>query len=455
MVIFKRCGSLVYQMISPTFGALTRAARTSICHLQKLIQRHLTATVADGKYVVVQHEQKNNATMKFPSVWLRDNCYCEQCFHQSSKSRRIDWDNFDTDVLALDVQVDSVAEQVTIQWSDKHVSTYDLHWLSEREFRDERKQTYLDEFYRPKPKHWAGKQFREITETFNFDDVMQTDDALRQWLEALAVRGVAIIECAPLEKTVVRQLADRVGFIRRTTYGEEFIVEAKPGAKNYAYLSHPLPLHTDLPYYEYKPSVNILHCLVQSKSEGGSNLLVDGFYIADRLRAEHPTDFHILTETLVDWNDIGSEDGRSFHNIWRAPVICLDSDGNYTRINHSVPQRDSHFSVPLRSVIPWYQAYAKFVRLARRDAFAFKTKPGDVLTFNNIRLLHGRTGYDDTEQNIRYIVGAYLDWDIIYSKLRVLKSTQAQSANDSNAAAAAAARDLQASATARTKTGGL
>lgn len=61
--------------------------------------------------------------------------------------------------------------------------------------------------------------------------------------------------------------------------------------------------------------------MVQSKSKGGSNLLVDAFHIADRMKEEHPEDYKILTETLVDWNDIGSEDDKHFHNIWRAPVI--------------------------------------------------------------------------------------------------------------------------------------
>ena len=102
---------------------------------------------------------------------------------------------------------------------------------------------------------------------------------------------------------------------------EEFIVQSKPGAKNFAYLSDPLPLHTDLPYYEYKPGINILHCMVQSKSVGGSNLLVAAFHIFDRLKNEHPKYYKLLSETLVDWNDIGSEDGKSFHSIWRAPVI--------------------------------------------------------------------------------------------------------------------------------------
>lgn len=110
--------------------------------------------------------------------------------------------------------------------------------------------------------------------------------------------------------------------------------------------------------------------------------------------------------------------------------FSLDASGQYKRINHSVPQRDSHFNVPLEQVLPWYRSYARFVQLAREDAHSFKTQPGDVLTFNNIRLLHGRTGYDDTEQNSRYIVGAYLDWDIIYSRLRVLKKRLATASSN-------------------------
>lgn len=99
----------------------------------------------------------------------------------------------------------------------------------------------------------------------------------------------------------------------------------------------------------------------------------------------------------------------------------LNSEGNYYRINHTIPQRDSQFSVEIEDVVPWYEAYSQFVKLAVKDAFKFKMKPGDILTFNNLRLFHGREGYDDNEENVRCIVGAYLDWDIIYSKLRVLK----------------------------------
>lgn len=88
-----------------------------------------------------------------------------------------------------------------------------------------------------------------------------------------------------------------------------------------AYLSTPLQLHTDLPYYEYKPGVNLLHCLVQNRSPGAFNLLTDGLWVVDQMRTRYPTEFEILANTLVDWVDVGSEDGNKFHSLYRAPVV--------------------------------------------------------------------------------------------------------------------------------------
>lgn len=90
------------------------------------------------------------------------------------------------------------------------------------------------------------------------------------------------------------------------------------------------------------------------------------------------------------------------------------------RINQSVPQRDSYFSTDADQVDEWYTALKVFIDMVYKESVQFKTEPGDVLTFSNIRLLHGRTGYVDTEGNIRHLVGAYVDWDEIYSRLRVV-----------------------------------
>lgn len=144
---------------------------------------------------------------------------------------------------------------------------------------------------------------------------------MRDWLETLAVYGIAMIKNTPQTVNEARKVANRVGFIKKTHYGEEFVVQNKDDTHNVAYLSQNLQMHTDLPYYNYRPGTNLLHCLVQSKSKGGHNTITDGFYVAKYMQ-EHFADYYqILTKTLVNWSDIGQEGDDQFHSIDRAPVI--------------------------------------------------------------------------------------------------------------------------------------
>lgn len=145
--------------------------------------------------------------------------------------------------------------------------------------------------------------------------------ALRGYLDTLARRGVALLKNAASTEDQARKLANRVGFIRKTHYGEEYLVRAVPNATNYAYTSNPLQLHTDLPYYEYNPGLTMLHCIQQSKSAGAFNLLVDGFYVAERLKRESPSMFECLTQTMINWSDYVDGDDDKFQKIYRMPSI--------------------------------------------------------------------------------------------------------------------------------------
>lgn len=311
-----------------------------------------------------------------------------------------------------------------VTWSDKehHKSVFDYDWLKARNFSQENREEYLKKFYRPEKNLWSKNDFGKALQYFDFENIMKNDEDLYEWLNCLTVNGVAIITNTPQTEQEARKIADRVGFIRRTHYGEEFMVKAKEGTSNVAYLSAPLQMHTDLPYYHFAPGVNLLHCLVQSKSSGAQNLLSDGFYVASLMKKEFPAEFESLSTVLVNWYDIGQEEtGPPFHSIYRAPMICLDYEKQLERINHSIPQRDSLFTVPLSEVKGWYKALAKFVELLQRESIEFKTEEGTILCFDNSRLVHGRKKYEDITGNSRHLVGAYLDWDEIFSRLRVLQ----------------------------------
>lgn len=267
-----------------------------------------------------------------------------------------------------------------IEWNDKsgHISEFEYDWLDERNFSDENRNTYLNKYYRPAKILLNKIDLQHKLEYFDFQKVINDDMELYKWLHSMITHGIAIITGVPESESEVRVLANRVAFIRRTHYGEEFIVKAKEGTSNVAYLSENLQMHTDLPYYDYAPGANLLHCLVQAKSEGAENLLTDGFYIANKMRNEYPEEFEILTRVLVNWSDIGQEDNIRFHSLYRAPMICLDYDGNIDRINHSIPQRDSFFTVRLKDVKLWYKALALFVELTYNEAVEMKTKEGKL-----------------------------------------------------------------------------
>ncbi|CAG9796274.1 unnamed protein product [Diatraea saccharalis] len=356
--------------------------------------------------------------LKFPHVWLRDNCQCEQCFHSSAKSRIFDWSKFDLDIKPKGVL--RKENTIEITWSDDHRSVYKLDWLKFRSFTRENRLKYDEAIYRPTQKTWSKETFNGILKRFEYKEILESDSILYDWLYNLSVYGVTLIQNTPNSENAIDDVIARVAFPKTTHYGVKFVVQSVQDTSNVAYLSGNLPLHLDLPYYEYCPGTTLLHCLVQTESYGGENLLSDSFYVAKYMRKHHPDQFKILAEVEVEWSDIGVEAGNEFFKLYRAPVFCMDKHNKLYRVNFSIPQRGSYFPEPIEKVIPWYYAHKMFLNLSNQFSASFKTKIGDILVFNNTRMLHGRSAYEDSNNNVRRLIGAYIDWDEIYSRLRCL-----------------------------------
>lgn len=356
--------------------------------------------------------------LRFPFVWLRENCQCDQCFHKTAQSRIIDWSD-----LNLNVQPINVEEQensVKICWDDGHTSQYQLDWLKFRSFRAKDQKKYA-EYYRPEKISWAGNQFKDIFKKYDYHELLVSDEKLYDCLYNLSVYGVVLVDNTPDSETASEPLINKIGFIRRTHYGDKYIVQQVVDTNNVAYLTKNLQMHTDLPYYDYCPGVNVLHCRVQTATKGGENLLSDCLFVANYMKKHHPNEYKLLTNLEVEWSDIGVEEGNEFYKLHRSPVICLDHKGDIIRTKLSIPQRGSHFLGNVEDVKPWYEAHALFLDLSHKFAADFRTDAGKTLIFDNSRLLHGRKPYTDTEKNVRRVIGAFMDWDEIYSRLRCLK----------------------------------
>lgn len=357
----------------------------------------------------------------FPYVWLRDNCRCPACFHAASYSRLSLMADMDLQVQPKSAEILSGGKRVEVVWRDGHRSEYEAEWLRLRGFSEATRRARASRF-RLERKYWGSELMDNLPEA-SFQEVMEDDVALLEWLRRLEVFGFVKVNGAPAEQGQVRRLAERIGFIRKTHYGEDFTVKVKSDPSNVAYLSGPLQLHTDLPYYEHKPGVQFIHCIVQYQGEGGDSLIADAANVARQLQQTYPEHYRVLTDTPVDWFDMGTDETGEFYKVLRLPMICLDQSGEIRRINLSQPQRDSYFSVPVGDVYAWYAALAAFQGLLTDPKYyiQFKMPPGTILTLDNLRIVHGRTGYM-SGLGERHVEGCYVDWDEVRSRRRVLET---------------------------------
>jgi gamma-butyrobetaine hydroxylase len=251
--------------------------------------------------------------------------------------------------------------------------------------------------------------------TGRYTEVAQGGRALAAWLGHVRDFGFALLTGVPTEPGMVCPVIELFGCVRETNYGRLFDVVSVENPTNLAYTGLALGNHTDNPYRDPVPQLQLLHCL-EAAAEGGESIAVDGFFAAERLRREHAGDFALLTRHAVPFRYVekGKVDIQS-----RAPLIELDVEGEVRAVRYN-NRSAAPFDLPEEMVPDYYRAYRRFGRLLHdADALVgFKLAAGDLFIVDNQRVLHGRRGFG---QGRRHLQGAYADKDGLLSKLRVLE----------------------------------
>lgn len=342
-------------------------------------------------------------------LWLRDGCPCAACEDPVSSQR-----NHDAADLPVGLAVRSCAiaadGALAVTWApDGHASRYDAAWLA----------AHLRPEPTPRPRPW-GRDLESRVPRATWAEVTTSREALRRWLADLRDLGVTVLSGVPTVDSQVERVAELYGHVHEGNDGRHFEVKAQPQAINFAYTPKTLAVHTDRPFADPVPGVQLLHCLIQS-AEGGENILVDGFAVAEALRRDDPAAFAVLARVPILFrNTYGTVDLRA-----RRPVLQVGLDGHLEAIHVN----DRCMRPPESEVAAYYGAYRALVgRLRAPEArIMVKLAPGDTLAFDNRRVLHGRAGYDATRTH-RHLQGAYTDWCYVESKLRMLDAerTRAQ-----------------------------
>jgi gamma-butyrobetaine dioxygenase len=155
----------------------------------------------------------------------------------------------------------------------------------------------------------------------------------------------------------VLAVAGTAGHVRETNYGRLFDVRVEPSPSNLAFTSREIGPHTDNPYRDPVPTLQLLHCL-RNAVTGGDTGLLDGFAVAARLRHEDPESFEVLSATPwpFGYSDGGTELRAS------QPLIGLSPSGRIREVRFNnrsmLPLR-----VPPAQARAAYAAYQAWARL--------------------------------------------------------------------------------------------
>lgn len=360
----------------------------------------------------------NGEESLYPAIWLRDNCQCSDCYLDSAKARKLLIEALDVNIGIKSLTFDR--EKVYITWPDDHYSKFSADWLKKRCFSQQARAKLQRELFLPECQYW-GSELQ--LPTLDFDDVLKSDEHAYKWLATLKKVGIVRLTGASDKRGEIVKLGKRIGFLYLTFYGHTWQVQDKIDANNVAYTTGKLSFHTDYPALHHPPGVQLLHCIKQTVT-GGDSEIVDGFNVCRKLKEKNPRAFQILSSTFVDFTDIGV-DYCDFSVQSKHKIIELDDKGQVVRINFNNATRDTIFDIPVERVQPFYAALKEFVDLmnSKEFKFTFKMNPGDVITFDNWRLLHGRRSYEARTEISRHLEGAYADWDVVMSRLRILRQS--------------------------------
>ena len=299
-----------------------------------------------------------------------------------------------------------------IDWSDGRRSRVHPGWLYHIATR-----RHIPADGVPPPRAWGTADFDEPP-TIDGADILDDDAVLEAWLSTLVEFGLCWLTGLPVDDDLVGRVMARVAPIRDTNFGPIWSVEASADPNSTANTRLDLGQHTDLPTRELPPGYQFLHC-IENSVVGGSSRMSDGLAVVEAIRERYPEAFDALTS--LEW--VFCNRSPDAEHRWIGPIIdkwVIGGGARSLTLRAFYPvRRAPHMAIA--DIPRAYEALRIFARTAHDPRFqiSFEFRPGDLVAFDNHRILHGRDAFEIT--GTRRLRGCYADRDDILSRLRVLR----------------------------------
>ena len=346
----------------------------------------------------------NNKEDNFLNIWLRDHARDEDSWDHRSNQRKIYTAKLDPKLHIKKAILKDNGKSVDILWSDlKKPINYTSNFFLENSNKSKKINDNI--------KIWDKKDIGKDIYT-DFQNTI-TNDGFKEFLEKLYKFGFVVIQNCKTEMSSVEKIANKIGYVRESIFGGLWSFESNNDMADSAYTQNELRPHTDSTYSNDAPGLQLLLCC-HYEATGGESIMVDGFKIAEKIYKENRDLYTLLSEIEVTGQYIG--DGVFLEA--KRPIFKLNSDKELIQVSFNNYDRAA-FRMDDEKTLKFYDAIREFDLIANNREYQWRhiLKPGELLIFNNWRILHGRGSF----KGDRKMSGCYINKEDFDSSCRMNK----------------------------------
>ena len=329
----------------------------------------------------------------FPNIWLRDHAKDEQNWDERSSQRKTFTASLDLNLKIKSAEIIENGKYLSVLWPDlEEPVKYSSEFLISNKINKKKEN-------KSNLKIWRSNEIKE--DVFIDYNSILSDDGFKNFLKCLHSYGFLVIKNCETNLNCVEKIANKIGYVRNSIFGGLWSFESDENKADSAYTQEELRPHTDSTYSNDAPGLQLLLCC-KYDAKGGESIMVDGLKIAEKIREEDPQMYELLTKINVKGNYIGDgvflEAERPIFKLNKFNEIVQVSFNNYDR---------APFRFEKDLTLKFYEAIKKFDLIANDRDFQWRhiLKPGELLIFNNWRILHGRGSFS----GVRKMSGCYIN----------------------------------------------
>ncbi len=183
--------------------------------------------------------------------WLRERVNGEEYLDKGTQQRLFDPTSLSNDVSIKKININE--RYLEVDFNDGVNSKLEIDKIAS-EFSKE------DIIIRSIEKTKWDSSLKNI-KNFEYQENFYESKEMHDLLLAFYKYGFVVVKDIPISKNYIVEFANSIGSVRRTNFGEYFDVKSKPDPNDLAYTSLALAPHTDNPYRNPVPCIQLLHCI--------------------------------------------------------------------------------------------------------------------------------------------------------------------------------------------------